>query len=140
MACLQSNDQSKGFELIIASQAERLFHLRYEGVKSSPTVVIHPPIETYRILTLEIVEHSRKILALGSHSGSDHLFLLNIETRGPEVRPKIKRLADIGISATYQAKLSVCYEGNDIIARIMVDMLKGRYLVFQVDVSNSLGT
>ncbi|KAG5655301.1 hypothetical protein KAF25_010453 [Fusarium avenaceum] len=140
MACLQSNDQSQRFELIIASQAERLFHLRYEGSGSSPMVIIHPPIEAYRILKIATVQHSRKILALGSHSGSDHLFLLNIETRGPEVRPKIKRLADIGISATYQAKLSVCYEGNDVIARIMVDMLEGRYLVFQVDVSNSLGT
>ncbi|KAH6959424.1 hypothetical protein DER45DRAFT_259955 [Fusarium avenaceum] len=140
MACLQINDQSQRFEFIIASQAERLFHLRYEGFGSSPMVIIHPPIEAYRILKIATVEHSRKILALGSHSGSDHLFLLNIETRGPEVRPKIKKLADIGISATFQAKLSVCYEGNDIIARIMVDMLEGRYLVFQVDVSNSLGT
>jgi hypothetical protein len=140
MACLQSDNQSRRSELIIASQAERLFHLRYEGFESSPTVVIHPPIQSYRILKIATVEHSRKILALGSQSGSKSLLLLNIETQSPDVRPKITKLADLGVSAGYQAKLGVSCEGNETIARIMVDMLEGRYFVFQIDVSNSLGT
>ncbi|EWZ89461.1 serine/threonine protein kinase [Fusarium oxysporum f. sp. lycopersici MN25] len=140
MACLQIDNQSRRSELIIASQAERLYHLRYEGFESSPTVVIHPPIQSYRILKIATVEHSRKILALGSQSGSKSLLLLNIETQSPDVRPKITKLADLGVSAGYQAKLGVSCEGNETIARIMVDMLEGRYFVFQINVSNSLGT
>ncbi|KAF5568827.1 serine threonine kinase [Fusarium phyllophilum] len=122
-------------EVIVVAQAQRIFHLKFRGANEAALSVAYLPIEQYRIL--KIATNGQVVVALGAHSGSSHLFLLEVKLTNPRVRPQLQKIAELKeVSTSCQVKLSVIGDWNEPIALLTTATPDGQYRVYQKGLSS----
>ncbi|SCN92180.1 uncharacterized protein FFE2_07299 [Fusarium fujikuroi] len=130
MVFFQSEADKAKSEVIVVAQAQRIFHLKFTGTSTDASSVVYLPVAYYRIL--KIATNGHVVVALGAHSGSSHLFLLEVKLSGPRVRPQLRKIAELKeVSTSCQPKLSVIGGWNEPIALITTATSDGQYLVYQ---------
>ncbi|KAF5230745.1 hypothetical protein FANTH_13737 [Fusarium anthophilum] len=117
-------------EVIVVAQGQRIFHLKFRGAEEEASSIAYLPIEYYRIL--KIATNGQVVVAIGAHSGSSHLFLLEVKLSSPRVRPQLRKIAELKEASTScQAKLSVIGDWSEPIALITTASSDGQYRVYQ---------
>ncbi|KAF5576377.1 serine threonine kinase [Fusarium pseudocircinatum] len=135
MVCIPSEANEGQSEVIVVAQAQRIFHLKFRGANEAASSVAYLPIEQYRIL--KIATNGQVVVALGAHSGSSHLFLLEVKLSNPRVRPQLQKIAELKeVSTSCQAKLSVIGDWNEPIALITTATPDGQYRVYHKGLSS----
>ncbi|RBA14599.1 serine/threonine protein kinase [Fusarium proliferatum] len=130
MVFFQSEADKAKSEVIVVAQAQRIFHLKFTGTSTDASSVVYLPVAYYRIL--KIATNGHVVVALGTHSGSNHLFLLEVKLSSPQVRPQLRKIAELKeVSTSCQPKLSVIGGWNEPIALITTATSDGQYLVYQ---------
>ncbi|SCO05512.1 uncharacterized protein FFB20_12344 [Fusarium fujikuroi] len=130
MVFFQSEADKAKSEVIVVAQAQRIFHLKFTGTSTDASSGVYLPVAYYRIL--KIATNGHVVVALGAHSGSSHLFLLEVKLSGPRVRPQLRKIAELKeVSTSCQPKLSVIGGWNEPIALITTATSDGQYLVYQ---------
>ncbi|KAF4948196.1 hypothetical protein FGADI_9824 [Fusarium gaditjirri] len=128
MAFFQSEANEAQSEVIVVAQAQRIFYLKFRGADEAASSITFPPVEYYRIL--KIATNGQVVVALGAHSGSSHLFLLEVKLSSPKVRPQLRKIAELKVSTSCQPKLSVIGDWNEPIALITTATPDGQYRVY----------
>jgi hypothetical protein len=129
MVSFQSEANDAQSEIIVVAQAQRIFHLKCRGANEAPSSVVYLPVEHYRIL--KIATNGQVVVALGAHSGSSHLFLLEVKLLSPRVRPQLRRIAELNeVSTSCQFKLNVIGDWSEPIALITTATPEGHYRVY----------
>ncbi|KAG5766364.1 hypothetical protein H9Q72_005583 [Fusarium xylarioides] len=129
MVSFRSEANEAQSEVIVVAQAQRIFHLKFRDVEKAASTVAYPPVEHYRIL--KIATNGQVVVALGAHSGSSHLFLLEVKLSSPGVRPQLRKIAELkGVSTSCGAKLSVIGDWSEPIALITTASPDGQYRVY----------
>ncbi|WXC64475.1 hypothetical protein SNK03_010283 [Fusarium graminearum] len=140
MICFSNADDSRKTDVIVVAQRESIFHFIFHGVGNDPKVVRHLPVKDYWILKIARDEPG-SILALGTHSGNNNVFLLSIKLKGKIIRPDPKVLAELhGVSSTHQPKLSLLRGANGSIAQVTAATPDGQYRVYRLDLTGVLDT
>ncbi|KAF5723463.1 serine threonine kinase [Fusarium mundagurra] len=135
MVCVPSEVNEGQSEVIVVAQAQRIFHLTFRGANEAASSVAYLPIEYYRIL--KIATNGQVVVALGAHSGSSHLFLLEVKLSNSKVRPKLGMIAELKeVSTSCQAKLSVIGDWNEPVALITTATPDGQYRVYHKGLSS----
>ncbi|KAF4444200.1 serine threonine kinase [Fusarium acutatum] len=135
MVCVPSEANKAQSEVIVVAQAQRIFHLKFRGANEAASSVAYLPIEYYRIL--KIATNGQVVVALGAHSGSSHLFLLEVKLSNPRARPQLQKIAELkGVSTSCQAKLSVIGDWTEPIALITTATPDGQYRVYHKGLSS----
>ncbi|SCO43013.1 uncharacterized protein FFMR_07172 [Fusarium fujikuroi] len=135
MVCVPSEANEGQSEVIVVAQAQRMFHLKFRGAGEAASSVAYLPIELYRIL--KIATNGQVVVALGAHSGSSHLFLLEVKLSNPRVRPQLQKIAELKeVSTSCQAKLSIIGDWNEPIALITTATPDGQYRVYHKGLSS----
>ncbi|PTD02015.1 hypothetical protein FCULG_00010646, partial [Fusarium culmorum] len=118
MICFSNADDSRKTDVIVVAQRESIFHFTFNGVDNDPKVVRYLPVKNYWILKIARDEPG-SIVALGTHSGKNNVFLLSIKLKGRIVHPVPEVLAELyGVSSTHQPKLSLLRGANGSIAQV----------------------
>lgn len=129
MVSFQSEANEAQSEVIVVAQAQRIFHLKFRGADEAASSIAYLPVEYYRIL--KIATNGQVVVALGAHSGSSHLFLLEVKLSSPRVRPQLRKIAELKeVSTSCQAKLSVIGDWSEPIALITTATPDGQYRVY----------
>ncbi|CAF3623699.1 unnamed protein product [Fusarium graminearum] len=140
MICFSNADDSRKTDVIVVAQRESIFHFTFHGVGNDPKVVRHLPVKDYWILKIARDEPG-SILALGTHSANNNVFLLLIKLKGKIMRPDPKVLAELhGVSSTHQPKLSLLRGANGSIAQVTAATPDGQYRVYRLDLTGVLDT
>ncbi|KAG4255639.1 serine/threonine protein kinase [Fusarium proliferatum] len=128
MVSFRSEANDSESEVIVVTQAQRIFHLKFRGADKAASSVAYLPVEYYRIL--KIATNGQVVVALGTHSGRRHLFLFEVKLSNPTVRPQLRSIAELKeVSTSCQAKLSVIGDWSEPIALITASTIDGQYHV-----------
>ncbi|CZR37720.1 uncharacterized protein FPRO_07089 [Fusarium proliferatum ET1] len=126
MVSFHSEANEAQSEVIVVVQAQRIFHLKFRGADEAASSIAYLPVEYYRIL--KIATNGQVVVALGAHSGSSHLFLLEVKLSSPRVRPQLRKIAELKeVSTSCQAKLSVIGDWSEPIVLITTATPDGQY-------------
>ncbi|KAF4446812.1 serine/threonine protein kinase [Fusarium austroafricanum] len=138
MVCFPNADDSRKTDVIVVAQRELFFYLKFDGARKDPKVIRHPPVQHYWIL--KIARNTPgSIVALGTHSGSSNVLLLEVKLKGEDIRPHVQKLAELdGVSTTHQLKLSLFRGGSGFIAQVTSATPEGQYQVYRLDLSGVL--
>lgn len=130
MVSYQSETDEAESEVIVVQQAQHIFHLKCRGAERLLSDIVYPQFEGFRIL--KIATDGQVVVALGSQSGSSHLFLLEVKLSNLGVRPQLVKIAELtDVPTSSQHKLSVFGNRNEAIALIAATTYQGQYCVYQ---------
>ncbi|KAG5804767.1 hypothetical protein H9Q74_010283 [Fusarium xylarioides] len=129
MVSFRSEANEAQSEVLVVAQAQRIFHLKFTSAEEAASSVAYLSVEHYRLL--KIATNGQVVVALGAHSGSSHLFLLEVKLSSPRVRPGLLQIAELKeVSTSCQAKLSVIGDWSEPIALITTASPDGQYRVY----------